>query len=66
MKDLIRALEIFSRYTNKDVVHCEHDVLHICVDEDKISEQDKKELSKLSFDYSSETDSFYSFRFGSC
>ena len=64
MKDLIRALEIFSRYTNKDVIHCEHDVLYVCVDEDKISEQDKKDLKRLSFEYNGEA--FYSFRFGSC
>lgn len=64
MKDLIKALEIFSKYTNEDVVHCEHDVLYVYINEDQISEQDKKELSKLSFEYNGAW--FYSLRFGSC
>ena len=64
MNDLLKAVEIFSRYTNKDVVHCEHDIMYVHVDKNRVSEEDKKELSKLSFDYNGEA--FYSYRFGSC
>jgi hypothetical protein len=67
MKDLIEALQIFIKYQNvKWPTHCEHDVLSIMdITEDEVSDEDKKRLSELSFEWSDEDDCFQSFRFGS-
>jgi hypothetical protein len=67
MKDLIKALQIFLKYKNKDYpTHCEHDVLIVVgITEDEVSEEDKTELKKLGFRWDSEYDSWASFRYGS-
>jgi hypothetical protein len=67
MKDLIKALQIFLKYKNKDYpTHCEHDVLLVVgITEDEVSEEDKTELEKLGFHWDSEYDSWASFRYGS-
>lgn len=65
MEDLIKALQIFLKYGNPYApTHCEHDVLHVAIDPDKVSDEDKAELDKLGF-HPSEY-GFDSFRFGSC
>lgn len=66
MEDLIEALQIFLKYSkDKYPTHCEHDQLHVNVDPNKVSEEDKKRLEELSFT-PDEFDGFKSFRFGSC
>ena len=66
MEDLIKALQIFAKYEKDDVVNCDHDVLTVCVDPEKVTEADKAELEKLSFIVSGDFCSFHSFRFWSC
>jgi hypothetical protein len=69
MKDLIKALQILSKYANDDrnPTTCSHDTLWICagISPRHVSEADKDELEKLGFIDSGE-DSFMSYRFGSC
>lgn len=66
MDDLIEALQILAKYDKpKWPTHCEHDVLHVAVDPDLVSEEDKKKLDELSF-FEDEFGGFSSFRFGSC
>ena len=68
MKDLIKALEIFLKYSKGDYapLHCEHDILYVCdgIDPDSVSEEDKKELDELGFH--KEEGGFVSYRYGSC
>lgn len=69
MEDLIEALRIFSKYTDtKYPTWCRHDELHVCVDPDLVSEEDKEKLIELSFITTDENGEpeFLSFRFGSC
>ena len=66
MDDLIKALQIFRKYTDtKYPTACEHDVMYINVEFDKVSEEDIEALEALSFK-KSEYDIFQSYRFGSC
>lgn len=67
MKDLIEALQIFSKYTDtKYPTHCEHDILMIMeVDEDSVTEDEAKRLDELGFFWSEEYECWASFRFGS-
>ena len=45
MEDLIKALQIFVKYSNpRNPCHCEHDILPATV-----SKEDKEELDKLGF-----------------
>ena len=67
MDDLIKALQILRKYGNPTYpTHCEHDVLQVCIEPDKVSDSDKEELDKLGFFVDEETDSFQSFKFGNC
>ena len=68
MEDLIKALQIFLKYGNpRWPTHCEHDVLHVDIDPEIVSDEDKKTLNELGFFPSEETpDGFDSFRYGSC
>lgn len=67
MDDLIEALKIFRKYTNAYAPSwCRHEELHIAVNPEDISEEDKNRLAELDFDISEDTEDFYSFRFGSC
>jgi len=67
MEELIEALTIFAKYKNeKWPTHCEHDVLCVVgVGEEEPSEQDRKRLKELSFEWNDEYDCWSSFRFGS-
>lgn len=69
MDDLIKALQIFRKYGNpRCPTHCEHDVLQVDIDPDKVSDDDKKTVESLGF-YPGSGDregTFYSYRFGSC
>lgn len=68
MNDLIKALQIFAKYSDtRWPTHCEHDVLHVAVNPKLVSEEDKEALEELSFSPDSENpDGFCSYRFGSC
>jgi hypothetical protein len=65
MKDLIEALTIFLKYKDeKYPTHCEHDVLYIMgVEEDEVSEEDKKRLDELGFRFGE--DCWMSYKYGS-
>ncbi len=66
MKDLIEALQIFSKYCDSAwPTGCEHDMLYVYVSPEKVSPEDKETLQGLGFNASDEDDHFYSFRFGS-
>ena len=50
MEDLIKALQIFSKYTDtKFPTHCEHDALYVMVDPSKVSGEDLEALEGLHF-----------------
>lgn len=65
MDDLIKALQIFRKYTDTDIINCEHDTLHVCVEFDTVSKEDQEELNKLGF-FEDDYGMFQSYRFGSC
>lgn len=65
MEDLIKALQIFSKYTESEhPTHCEHDILYVCVNPEEVSSEDLDTLEELSF--TANEDLFISYRFGSC
>lgn len=64
LSNLIEALQIFLKYGDvARPTHCEHDTLMVCVDPEKVSQEDKYKLDKLGFHISE--DHFESFRYGS-
>lgn len=68
MEDLIKALQIFLKYSNdKYPTHCEHDYLFVNINPNIVSKEDKDELNKLGFVIDQEFggNGFGSFRFGS-
>lgn len=67
MKDLIEALTIFLKYGNPAYpTSCDHDILRVYINPEKVSQEDKKLLETLGFEVEEENDCFYSFRYGSC
>jgi hypothetical protein len=66
MEDLIKALQIFLKYGNKNYpTFCEHDILYVDVDPSVVSDEDKKVLDELGFFVDDENDCFASFKYGS-
>ena len=69
MKEFIEVLQILMKYDNPDYpFHCEHDVLYIGVDPEKVSEEDIAKLKKMGI-YKGEdeySEGFYSYKYGSC
>lgn len=69
MEDLIKSLQIFSKYITDDYgrknpTTCEHDMLFVnCVRPKQVSEEDIEELKTLGF-VSYEDFAFVSYRFG--
>jgi hypothetical protein len=68
MEDLIKSLQIFSKYFDAKVkkpTHCEHDVLMLVVasDSENVSIEDAKTLKKLGWFWNG--DYWCSYRFGS-
>jgi hypothetical protein len=64
MDDLLEALHIFRKYGNPTYpTCCEHDVLHVCIDPEGVSDEDKKRLEELSF--KPNDGGFRSYKFGS-
>lgn len=67
MNDLIKALQIFAKYTDtRCPTSCEHDILYVQVSSEEVTEEDKIELEKLGFRVDDDLDNFSSYRFGSC
>jgi hypothetical protein len=65
VKDLIESFQIFSKYCDEEYpTWCEHDALHVNVDESIVSEDDIKRLDELGF-FVDEEGGFKSYRFGS-
>lgn len=67
MDDLIKALQIFQKYRNESrPTICDHDILIITsITEDEISQEDRKTLNDLGFDWDENEEYWYSFKFGS-
>jgi len=66
MKDLIKALQIFAKYTDTEwPTNCEHDILYIMVSPNQVSDEDKVRLEELGFDADEGLDNFSSFKYGS-
>ena len=69
MEDLIKSLQIFSKYitddySKKNPTTCEHDMLFVnCVRPEQVSEEDTEELKTLGF-VPYEDFAFVSYRFG--
>lgn len=68
MDKLIKALQIFIKYKNKEYpTNCSHDVLEVCgIGKEEISKDDVITLEELGFHWSDEYDSWISFKYGSC
>lgn len=67
MKDLIRAFQIFGRYTSSEYpTSCEHDVMYVYVEPNKVSLKDINELQDLGFESDNDLECFVSTKFGSC
>ena len=67
MEDLIRALQILSKYDKSSYpTHCDHDVIYFnTVDPEDVTKEDIKALKDLGIVADREEGWFYSFRFGS-
>jgi hypothetical protein len=67
MQDLIKALQIFAKYTDThSPTHCEHDTLTICgVTKGDMSEADRAAVETLGFLWDPCEECWFSFRFGS-
>lgn len=67
MDDLIKALQIFQKYRDESrPTICDHDILIITsINEDEISQEDRKTLNDLGFDWDENEEYWYSFKFGS-
>lgn len=66
LSKLIQAMQIFLKYGDVNYpTHCEHDVMTVCVDPAKVSDEDKAALDKLGFFVDEGEDCFKSYRYGS-
>ena len=68
MEDLIKALQVFLKYTNpRNPTHCEHDVMRVAqgVRPEDMTEEDRDLVETLSFSFDEEFEDWYSYRFGS-
>lgn len=66
LSKLIEAMQIFLKYGDVNYpTHCEHDVMTVCVDPKKVSDEDKAKLNKLGFFADDSEDCFKSYRYGS-
>jgi hypothetical protein len=67
MEDLIKALQIFLKYSNdRWPTHCEHDEFYVNVPFEKVSKEDIIALEALGFITDDDTGTFISYVFGSC
>ena len=66
MENLIKALQIFLKYTSdKYPTGCEHDVLYVYVYPGDVNQEDIEELDSLGFFPDDDGESFMSYRYGS-
>lgn len=68
MEDLIKALQIFAKYTDKkDPIYCNDEMLVVLVVPSEVADEDIEELKRLGFFANIENgEHFYSLRFGGC
>jgi len=67
MDDLIKALQILRKYGNPShPTNCSHNLLHVDISPELVSEEDKKTLDDLGFFVDDELEGFSSFKYGSC
>ncbi len=67
MNDLIKAFQIFAKYTDDDhPTMCEHDIMYVNVEADIVTNEDVTLLEQLYFYVDEDNNNFYSTRFGSC
>ena len=54
-------------FSSIEILICEHDILYVVgIPYEEISEEDRKRLEELSFNWNVEDECWYSFRFGFC
>lgn len=65
LSELIEALQIFLKYGDPAYpTHCEHDVMHVCIEASKVSQEDEEKLNELGFH--ADTDGYFSsYKYGS-
>lgn len=67
MSKLIEALQIFLKYEDPAFpTHCEHDVLYVQIDPQKVSTEDLLKLYSLGFFPNDDNTGFSSHKYGSC
>ena len=65
MEDLIKALQILSKYGNPDrPFDCQYNTLYICIDSENVSNEDIIELDELGIFINEEDGQFMSFKYG--
>lgn len=65
---LIEAFEIFQKYADSSLNYptgCEHDVLYVYINPDRVARDDADRLDELGFIPDSDLPAFISYRFGS-
>jgi hypothetical protein len=66
LSNLVAALQVFLKYGDPGwPTCCEHDILHICVNPQNVSQEDIKTLDVLGFIAHYDDGDFISYRFGS-
>lgn len=67
MENLIKAFQIFLKYGNPaHPTHCEHDVMMVNIDAEIVSDEDVVQLADYGFFVDDDTNTFKSYRYGSC
>lgn len=63
---LAEAFQIFGKYSDTEwPTCCEHDIMHVMVDVDLVSDEDKARLEELHFTPDGDVEGFSSYHFGS-
>lgn len=66
MDQLIKALQLFRKYENRTYpTYCKHDMLYVCIDPARVSNEDKAKLDVMGFFPDDNNEVFMSFHFGS-
>lgn len=66
-RDLLAALRTLAKHPSNEIspFHCEHDKLMVMADPARFSEEELTRLDELGFHADQDTETFYSFRYGS-
>jgi hypothetical protein len=66
MKKLVRALQIFNRYTDSEFpTSCEHNQMFVHVDPKQVNQSDITELENIGFEVDYDLECFVSNKYGS-